>query len=200
VGTLYLQSTDTQGVNTYGGTWYRVNGPYYGGATFSPSAVNAFQVGTATYRELSVTTGQINYTVNGTAVTKTVQRQTLQTNPSVLGTFGGGYISTVSGCSNSAFNGTVTEVVRVGMTGTPAAMTATVLFTAQGTVCTVSGPYTQAGRMGSLSGPFSCNNGISGNGLIFEVEAGSNALSARFNLAYTGGCSEAGGLAGARLP
>src|SRR5437660_1792725 len=59
VGTGALQFTDSQGVNTYGGDWYRVTGPYYG-ATFNPAAVNAVPVGIYTYRELTVTTGQIS--------------------------------------------------------------------------------------------------------------------------------------------
>ena len=45
-------STDSQGVNLYGGDWYSVRGPYYGSGTFDPSTVNATKVGTFTYREL----------------------------------------------------------------------------------------------------------------------------------------------------
>src|SRR5205814_5636481 len=85
VGTGALQSTDSQGVNAYGGDWFSVHGPYYGSGAFDPNTVAAVKVGTFTYRELTVTTGQLSYTVNGIAVTKTVQRQTLQNNPNVNG-------------------------------------------------------------------------------------------------------------------
>jgi len=53
VGTASLTSTDAQGVNRYDGDFYRVTGPFYGGAIFDPSAVNATKVGTYTYRELT---------------------------------------------------------------------------------------------------------------------------------------------------
>ena len=48
VGTGGLVSTDSQGVNLYGGDWYSVRGPYYGSGTFDPSTVNATKVGTFT--------------------------------------------------------------------------------------------------------------------------------------------------------
>jgi len=201
VGTASLQSTDSQGVNTYVGDWYRVTGPYYGAATFDPSAVGAVKVGTYTYRELTVTTGQIVYTVNGTSVTKNVQRQTLQVNPRLNGNYSGAYFSTTSGCTNQAQNGNASSFINASISGTPSATQVSILFGSTGTLCTLSGPYTQAGRMGALTGTWSCSTSFSGTASFVEIEAGTNALSARFNTHYnTIGCTEIGYLGIARIP
>ena len=52
--------------------------------------------------------------------------------------------------------------------------------------------------MGSVGGPFSCTNGLTGTGLMFEIEAGLNTLSARLQLSYNG-CSESAYFGGVRL-
>ena len=198
VGTGALQSTDAQGVNTYGGDWFSVAGPYYGAATFDSSTVSATKVGTYTYRELSFTSGQITYTVNGTTVTKTVQRQTLANNTNVNGNFGGAYFSTMFGCNDPSLNGNPNYFLNLLVAGVPGPTRVTLINQSSGVLCNVNGLYSQSGRMGSLSGPMSCSNGFAGNIQIFEIEAGANAISARFNVNYNNGCAETGYLAAAR--
>jgi len=198
VGTGGLVSTDSQGVNLYGGDWYSVRGPYYGSGTFDPSTVNATKVGTFTYRELTVTAGQISYTVNGIAVTKTVQRQTLQNNPNVNGNYAGAYFSSISGCPVASGNGLVGTFFTMSASGTPVATTFTIAFQdGSGTVCAASGPYTQAGRMGTVTGTWSCSGAINGNSTMFEIESGLNGVSARFHNTF-GGCVENGHFNAAR--
>jgi hypothetical protein len=197
VGTLLFQSTDSQGVNSWAGTWYRVTGPYYG-VTFNPAAVNATQVGNVSYRELTVSTGQVTYNVGTTTVTKNVQRQTLQSNPSVNGNYAGAYFSTTSGCGTSSLNGTTSSFITMAVSGSPASTTLSILFGTTGTTCTVAAPYTQSGRIGLITSPWSCSNGLSGNTSIFEIEANENTISARFNATYNG-CTEVGYFAAARF-
>jgi hypothetical protein len=196
VGTLNFQSTDASGTNIYTGTWYSTTGPYHGGA-FNPASVVATPVGSVTYRAISVTSGQVTYNVGGTTVTKNVQRQTLQNNPDVYGTFGGGYVSDTTGAS-CAFPGHVSSFVTLTISGTPASTTAQIAFATNGAVCSVIGAYTQSGRMGQLSGTLICGNGLSGTGNVFEIEAGTNVISARFTMTYAG-CTEVGHFAAAFL-
>jgi hypothetical protein len=198
VGTGLLQSTDSQGVNTYGGDWYSVTGPYYGAATFDPSTVNATKVGTYTYREVSVTTGQITYSVNGTSVTKTAQRQTLANNTKVNGTFGGAYFSTMFACDDPTLNGNPNYFLNLLVAGAPGPTRVTLINQSTGVTCNATGLYSQSGRMGSVSGTMSCSNGFTGRILLFEIEAGTNAISARFNVNYNNGCAESGHFAAAR--
>jgi hypothetical protein len=201
VGTGALVSTDSQGVNLYGGDWYSVRGPYYGAGSFDPNTVAAVKVGAFTYRELTVTTGQVSYSVNGINVTKTVQRQTLQNNPYVNGNYAGAYFSSISGCPVASSNGTIGTFIAMTASGTPAATTFTIALQdnsgAFSTICTASGPYTQAGRMGTVTGTWSCTGAINGNSTMFEIESGLNGISARFHNTF-GGCVENGHFNAAR--
>ena len=198
-GTSSSVTTDSQGVNTYSGDWYRVVGPSYN-ETWNPALVGPTKVGTFTYKELTVTTGQLVYSVNGKTITKNVERTTLANNPKVIGSWSGAYLSTVTNCSNPAQNGNASSFINAAVSGTPAAMQLSVLFTSN-VVCTLSGPYKQFGRMGQITGTWSCSNGNSAAGNVFEIEAGTNALSARFEFTYNNiGCREAGYLGTARLP
>ena len=67
-----------------------------------------------------------------------------------------------------------------------------------GVTCNANGLYAQSGRMGSVTGALSCSNGFTGNIQLFEIEAGTNAISARFNANYNNGCAETGYFAAAR--
>lgn len=188
--TTYSSST-----NTFSGPLYRVSGPFYSG-TFTPTSVNATQVGTITYRPNTAIRGEVTYVVNGASVTKTVERQTFRSNPNINGSFTGGYVSNISGAS-CPYTGRQDTGVSLTISGTPAATTVVMRLAATGATCTFSGPYTQAGRMGRISGSLSCNNGISGTGLVFEIEAGIWTNSAQLSLSYSG-CSEVGRIAGVR--
>src|SRR5438445_2152594 len=181
VGTVLFQFTDSLGVNVYTGSWYRVTGPYYG-VSFNPSLVNASQVGTVTYRATNVNEGQITYNVGATTVTKNVQRQPLQNNPYIYGSFRGAITSTTSGCAN--FHNAA-ESFGLAITGSPSQTTMT--FTLSGNTCTVSGPYIQAGRMGLVNGTLTCTGGsVAGSELVFEIEASNFVVTGRFVSNYTG--------------
>ena len=199
VGTANLVSTDSSGVSTYGGDLFRTQGPYYAFPTFNPANVVATKVGTYTYRATSVNGGQITYTVDNTTIVKTVQRQTLAINPNVNGSYSGSYFSTYSGCNNPADNGNADSFINMGISGVPGTAQLAILFSTNIT-CTATGPYAQAGRMGSIGGTWSCTNGAGGTTQIFEIESGANAISGRFNTSYTtNGCKEVGYFSAARF-
>lgn len=181
--------------NTYSGPLFSVRGPFYAGA-FNPAAVNATPVGTITYRPNTAIRGEVTYVVNGVSVTKAVERQTFRSNPNINGSFTGGYVSNISG-SGCPYTSRQDTGVSLTISGTPAATTGVMQLEATGATCTFAGPYTQSGRMGRISGSFSCNNGISGTGLVFEIEAGIWTVSAQLFLSYSG-CSEVGRMAAVR--
>lgn len=60
---------------TYGGALYRVTGPAFNGAAFDPAAVKVRQVGSATLTFADRDNGAFAFSVDGTAVTKTITRQ-----------------------------------------------------------------------------------------------------------------------------
>ena len=199
VGTATRISTDSSGVNTYSGDLFRTQGPYYGLGTFSPGSVVATKVGSYTYRETSVTGGQITYNDGPTTVIKNIQRQTLAVNPNVNGTYSGSYFSNYSGCSNAADNGNADSFINMGISSAGNTTQMQLLFSTN-IVCTASGPYVQAGRMGSVSGTWSCTNQAAGTTQFFEIEAGLNTITGRFNTTYTtNGCKEVGYFAAARF-
>lgn len=59
----------------YSGLLYRVTGPAFNNATFDPAAVDVRQVGTATLTFADRDHGTFAFSVDGTAVTKTITRQ-----------------------------------------------------------------------------------------------------------------------------
>ena len=127
-----------------------------------------------------------------------MQRQTLQNNPNVNGNYAGAYFSSISGCPVASGNGLVGTFFTMTASGTPAATTFTIAFQdGSGTVCAASGPYTQAGRIGTVTGTWSCSGAINGNSTMFEIESGLNGISARFHNTF-GGCVENGHFNAAR--
>lgn len=67
----------------------------------------------------------------------------------------------------------------------------------EGSTCTFLGNYSQAGRMGTSSGTFSCSTGFSGTFSAFEIEASLSAFTARAQIT-SGACRWNGRLGGMR--
>lgn len=191
---VQFQGTDASGNLTYTGQVAQTAGPWFG-STFDPSTVGATVVGNVTFLATSVTTATLTYTVNGVSVTKQLTRLTFRANPQVNGNYIGGVVSDVSSCPQPSNNGHVEGQILVSITGN-ATNTQIVL---QGTgTCNMGGPYVQDGRMGRIAGQISCTNGISGTVSIFEVEANTSTVSARFQGVYNNGCRESGHFGGVR--
>jgi hypothetical protein len=178
------------GSAVYSGPIYQTSGPWFGGS-FDPAGVGIRQVGTATFRFENVSSGTVIYMVDGVPVFKQISRQTWRTN-NLAGTYIGAAIGTYTGCLVPGYNedpGTVT------VTQTPSALT--IAFQGNG-ACTYTGPYTQSGRMGSVSGTFSCGNGFSGQFFGSEIEGGISAFTARATLQGEPGCTWTGRIGGLR--
>jgi len=167
---------------TFTGPLYQTNGPWFGGA-FNPNAVTVRQVGTATFTGNAVDAATLVYSVDGVSVTKSLSRQTWRADD-LTGSYLGATVGTYSGCAN---NGYVEDpaIFTVTHTGTTIKIVAQSLI--NGAICTYTGSYTQAGRMGSSSGSLSCPTG-SGSYTANEIETTITALNGRAGASFGGGC------------
>jgi hypothetical protein len=179
-----------QGNLVFSGVLYVTTGPYYAGA-FNPANVTIRAAGNMTFTLQNVSAGQVQYTVDGISVTKQVVRQTLKAD-----NYNGSYFVAVnltqSGCFNPANNDSGTGALGISVSHTPTAMSMVWQFDTTD-ICTYSGTFSQTGKMGRFSGPFTCTTGETGSMTFFEMTNRIGMLSGRlqgtsttFGCAYTG--------------
>lgn len=147
---------------TYSGDLYEAPGTWFGAAAYG-GAVRR-KVGTMTVVAPTMTAATLSYSVDGIAVTKSIQRYTFRYEQ-YDGTYAGTHSETWSKCDNPAENGTRTEhpTYVFSLVG----MQLTIQATASGRTCTYTGPYTQAGQLGRVEATYTCTNGDVG-ALTFE--------------------------------
>ena len=181
------------GPMVFQGALYETRGPYYGDFYNAPT-VTYRQVGTVIFRVTSIGTATMVYTADGRTYSKDLTRFTWRVNE-----LGGNYLGAMNGnyssCPSPSGNGYAEESIRVVLTQT--ASTLTIQSTGNAATCTMSGAYRQEGRMGSMSGPYSCTNGTSGTFHAFEIEANPQGFSARVETT-TDHCNFSGRLGGVR--
>ena len=163
---------------TWSGALFVTNGPWFGGP-FNPAEVGARQVGTLTFSAPLVDSGTVTYSIDGVVVTKQVQRQLFN-----LDDYNGAYVVTVnltqSSCFNPAINGSGTGAFAIAINQQGSSMAMTWVFP-NGQTCIYTGSYSQAGRMGSFQGTYSCNNGEIGSMTFFEMTNRIGMLSGRLD-------------------
>jgi hypothetical protein len=77
---MWLVVTATRGpTGLYSGDLLRTTGPAFNAVPFSPAAVNATKVGSATFSFVDGKRGNFSYTVNGTSQTKAITREVFRT-------------------------------------------------------------------------------------------------------------------------
>lgn len=172
--TSYVGQSST-GALIFSGQMYQTSGPWLG-TFFDPNSVTIRRVGDVTFTAF-VDSATLNYSVDGTFVTKALTRQTFRNND-LTGSYAGVFRQTSSGCSNPANNGTVENVVGVSITNS--ATTFAMTTNGNGSVCNYVGNYRQGGRMGSSTGTYTCP-GISGSYDMIEMEANPSGITARFS-------------------
>jgi len=190
--TLQFVGEGINGAKSFTGDLYETHGPWFGGA-FNPSQVTYRSVGTMTFASNTVTAAVLQYSVDGTIVTKNIQRQTLVNN-NLGGTYLGATQDLTVGCSNSSNNGTRTSdvgTITVTHTGTS--------VTIQAPTCTYTGTYGQDGQTGTVAGTYTCSNGASGAVTFYDLRTEVSGLLGR----YTGqdaSCSFNGNIGALRKP
>lgn len=193
--TFYGGTLTSVGNLLWTGDLYRTTGPYFGAGSFNPAQVGVRKVGTITFNVPFVQSGTVQYSVDGVAVTKAVQRQLLR-----YDNYNGGYVMAVnltsSGCFNPTSDGAITGLMGIGITQNGQSMTIGWAFP-DGTVCNHSGNFTQAGRMGSFHGTYACTSGEIGTMNFIEMTNRQKMMSARFvGQSTNAGCSYSGSFTG----
>lgn len=191
VGSAVQYTGASGGSLNYSGQLFRTTGQWFGGA-FNPNAVTATPVGNVSFSFDTVETGTLTYSVDGVSVSKRITRQTWRINQ-IAGSFIGAAIGTYAGCPSGS-NGYAEETGIVNVTQSGSA--ATLQLALPGNTCTYSGTFSQAGRMGSMSGRMSCTNGTSGTFQAFEIEASISGFTARAQVQLGGSCQWSGRIGG----
>ncbi len=180
----YVASSLQGSGSGFSGTLYQTTGPAFSGA-FNPASVTVTPVGSMTLNFSSATSGTLTYTVNGATVVKSIQRQTWK-GESLNGNYLGGLTANGTNCGNGASNGPVLIFDTLTVTHSSTVTFRVNFFSSNGTasVCTFSGPYAQNGRLGSVTGSFSCTFGSTpgnqGTFTISEINAQLTGFTGRF--------------------
>jgi hypothetical protein len=169
-------------------------GPWFGGQ-WNSAAVTQRQAGTMTFVLTSATTGQITYSVDGVVVDKAVERT-----PITLDDHSGNYRAvdarTATGCLDNANNGASVNTATIQITQAGPTMSA-VWTLANADVCTHTGTYAQAGRMGTFAASYTCTSGEVGTAAYSEMTSSFGVLRARLEThSTTLGCTTKGRLSG----
>lgn len=170
--------------NGFSGTLYQTTGPAFSAPW--TGGVNVTPVGSMTFAFSSWNAGTLTYTVNGVTVVKSVQRQTFRGN-ALAGNYLGGMTVLGSSCASPSDNGLAFLATGRMLVSGSTSVTIRVEFTSaagQAGVCTFSGNFAAAGRLGQVAGNFSCQAGSaqsSGTFTMSEVEASRNGFNATFS-------------------
>ena len=175
----------TGGGSSFSGGLHSTSGPYFG-APFNAAMVGSSAVGTMSLNFSGPNNGTLTYSVNGVSVTKPITRLSFKTN-NLTGRYLGGLTANGSACSGVA-NGPILIFDNLNVSQSNNSITMTVNFnnaTGQPSDCTFTGTYTPQGRLGSVSGNFSCKfNGTPANAGTFTlsaVDAGIYGFSSSFS-------------------
>ncbi len=157
----HLDPLPPGGLNDVDGALYRAAGPWFGG-TFDPHAVTVTPVGSLTlsYTDPVRRLLKVDYTIDGTNYSKTVQPQTWASNAALLvGTFEGGLSLTGKSAADC-------EAVQYGPADPASSFNFSVRMDAGAlrftwvtgidTSCQAVGTYTQSGQLGSVDGMLQC--------------------------------------------
>jgi len=190
---------------TFAGTLYRTTGPYFGNPS-DTTPFAAISVGTLQVANIGGTDHlALEYSVGGTTIDKTVQRQTWANMMSLLGgTYTGGLFPAASACGTSGFF--AMDPTTFIVSPNPDASSLQVRWpTGPGTGCVLDASYVQTGQLATISGPVHCGavdnpQAAPGTLTIIQATVSSSGFSgfANFNAFATldGPACTAGGFVG----
>ena len=195
VGSKVDLSSTANGVLTYTGALYRTTGPFFAAATFDERDVDVVPVGTVTFSATQLNAATLTYVVGGVTVTKQLTRQTWA-GETLAGQFAGAtFADWSSACTNARGH---TEAFAGFTVSHSATNTVSILEAgASGYSCTYNGSYTQAGRLGTITGTGTCSDGFNPTFTMSEVMVNAGSLSMRIEAA-AGNCRMTGRMGGVR--
>jgi hypothetical protein len=183
------------GLPVLSGPVYRTRGAYFGGS-YDASKFQATPVGTISIVPLNSNYAQFRYSIEGVTVTKVATRLTWMASP--LESIGGlGYSGALSTMLRSPGNAPQVRRTQGNFTFELDADVATIRFQDAGAECTYRGPWVQAGKLGTVTGTFSCTDLRAGTFAMTEMEFTRNGFSGRISMNSTEG-QQSGTFGGAR--
>jgi hypothetical protein len=196
--TWFTALTTTTNGTTFTGSLYASQGSFYG----SPYVAGppARVVGTVTFTATSPTTANVTYTADGVTVTKSVQRFLLAYH-NLNGTYFGSFLSVQHSCANPANNGPFNgsgQFTIVQNAANQVTITAILTDNLRSFTCTYQGQYSQLGRIGAITGTYTCTDGHAGTWNATEIEVSSlGGILARYSATNAGpACQITGGFGG----
>jgi hypothetical protein len=139
---------------TFTGDLFETRGPWFGGP-FSALPVTSRKAGTATFTATEPLHATLTYSVDGTPVSKAIERQVLRDGANFTGTYAATLNTVTSNCANPADNND--RILEHGqMTIAHSGASLRVAWTSPEAVCTFDGTYGSNGALGSLSATLSC--------------------------------------------
>ncbi|HZQ61792.1 MAG TPA: hypothetical protein VFC24_10610 [Casimicrobiaceae bacterium] len=161
------------GHQTWSGPLYQTKGPWYGGPY---TAGSIRQAGTATFDLQATDQATLTYLIDGLQVTKAVHRQTWKLED-LSGSYVGGYSIRSTSCTPASLNAQKDVIAPIAISQSGNTFTAR-LSDASGIsgVCSYTGTYTQAGKLGNVSGSYSCTDGTQGSFTLTELTSTNNGF------------------------
>ena len=158
----------------FSGNLFADRGPWYGGPYTPPSTER--QAGTATFTLNDLYHATLTYTVDGVTVTKALQRLTW-TYENLTGVYIMGTSTRATNCNPVSLNGLSesTDELLVSQIGTTVAMRTLT------DGCLYNGTYSQNGKLGAVSGNYSCPDGETGTFSILELTPTVNGFTGRIS-------------------
>lgn len=176
-----LESSNGTG---FTGALFKTTGSYFG-AAWNPATSSATPAGSMSIVFNSPTSATLTYTIDGVTVSKTLLRQTW-TGENLTGNYLGGLTSSTSGCTSGnilIFGTSMTVSHNTANQAVTITLNAPASSGASAT-CTFNGTYGQQGKLGSITGNWSCTVGgspsNSGTFTMSELQATIRGFNAKF--------------------
>ena len=180
------------GNGNFAGSLFTTVGPYFGGP-WDQSAYTQTLAGTASFAPTSPYKGTLKYAlINGPAVQKSIERQTLTT--IALGAnYSGGQTGTYTSCSDSSLNGAYSDTYDLSVTHANGVATFIFYYNKVAATCTMAGTLEQHGQLYRIApASYSCTGDLQfdASATMEEIKATAQGIEGRFTAGLSDGCQE----------
>lgn len=183
------------------GRLYETTGPVVTSGAFDPSAVTRRDVGEATFVWGRGSSGILTWSVDGVVASKAVRRQTWAA-VDITGEFHLNRVLRQHNCGgfNTGSEPSINEAGTMSVTRSGNTVQIVTRPAAPSTqACTFSGSLSQEGRMSTVEGTYSCNEGSAGTFALREIEVSQWGFMARVFMNNFQGCNRHGHFGGTRV-
>lgn len=208
-GTFYVYGPDGKAVwytaqmnrveetEIYTGPVYRISGTWFGAPVWAGYDIN--QVGTASFAASAAHRGVLTWNVEGTAMTKTIERLEAVPVP-VEGVYIGGVSgSFTASCSNSTFSPQPVQVLVARSASNVIKVEFLTVTVPSTTLCTMEGQGRQYGRMWHIaSATYVCGTNTYPNSEIPKLQKLDDGIELGWRVNHGGNCIETGRVSAVR--